>query len=142
MSVLELGRLEAPSVIEIAEDSARAEAISRVANGVTDPWHQRFHDWLWRHYSEHGRAFVAVKDGVDAGALVVLARDGVVRYRDVCTLPDQRSEGVCTALVGTVAAMLEGRQVIVAARDTTPDRIYRRLGFEQVSTVVEIGVPR
>ena len=142
LAVRELDVLTVPSAVEVIEDIDRAEAVSRVANGVADVEHDAFHQWLWAHYRAVGRGFVTTCEGVDAAAVVAVERDGIVRYQDVCTHPDFRRRGLCTGLVGTVAGMLKGRQVIVAARDTTPDRIYHRLGFERVSWVVEIGVPR
>lgn len=69
----------------------------------------------------------------------IAAGEGVGRYREVLTRPAWRRQGYASLLVAragqrTLEAGLCERLVIVAAADSSAERIYRRAGF-QVQTV-------
>ena len=69
--------------------------------------------------------------------------DGETRFQEVMTDPEHRRRGYASALVAHAAreASREGEVWIVADRGSRAEALYARLGFEKVTTSVELGAP-
>lgn len=130
------------------EDDWAAETAIAL-EGDTDPAHAAFA----RRRSVEKRAMVAtgraVWLGVEAdGAVVATAGiadvgDGIARFQDVQTLEPFRRRGFASALVAAGVATAAGRFgstrfVLVAERDGPAIGLYRRLGFREVETQLQL----
>lgn len=103
----------------------------------------------YRHLVDRGRgewwaAWVGQTPVAGAG---LFRSDSVARYQQVVTHPDHRRRGIAAGLIGLMATDHRARfgdlpLFIVAERDSSPARIYRRLGFERVSGFVNLSGER
>jgi ribosomal protein S18 acetylase RimI-like enzyme len=87
-----------------------------------------------------GRTWFAVRDGDGIVALASLLVRSEIGYVDgVSTLPEARRRGHATALTTRILAEAAGRKAaatyLLAEPDGDAERIYRRLGFETVSSI-------
>lgn len=100
----------------------------------------------YRRLVDRGRGeWWAAWDGQTPVAGAGLFRsDSLARYQHVVTHPRHQRRGIAAALVGLMATDHRARfsdlpLLIVAERDSSPARIYRRLGFERVSGLVTLS---
>ena len=90
------------------------------------------------HYAEHyrGASFDAILlDGEPAGRLIVARRHVAILIVDISLLPEHRSRGVGTRLLGSLIAEAEasGRKLSIHVEMNNPARrLYERLGFQRV----------
>ena len=90
------------------------------------------------HYAEHyaDASFdVILIDGEPAGRLIVARRERAILIVDIALLPDYRSRGVGTRLLGSLVAEAEasGRRLSIYVEMNNPARrLYERLGFRPI----------
>ena len=95
------------------------------------------------HYAQHyaDASFgVIVVDGEPAGRLIVARREDAIVIVDISLLPEHRSRGLGTRLLGSLIdeANASGRKLSIHVEMNNPAlRLYERLGFRQVG---EYGV--
>jgi ribosomal protein S18 acetylase RimI-like enzyme len=91
------------------------------------------------HYRTHFRTAefaVLERDGVPAGRLYIHRQADAVHVVDISLLPEWRGRGTGTALMQAVCAEAHaaGKKASIAVEKHNPaQRLYRRLGFRQVS---------
>lgn len=87
-----------------------------------------------RHYAQAARGIVTVA-GQAAGRLYLLQQPGDLRIVDISLLPEHRSGGIGTALIGAVfdlARATSGKVSIHVETFNPARRLYDRLGFTPV----------
>lgn len=110
-----------------------------------------FRRWRMGEYArliEAGRGawWAAWHDGLPVASAGLFHGDGLSRYQQVLTHAAHRRQGIAAALVaGMVAAHLaetpDDPLVIVADRDSSPARLYRRVGFTPAATALTLIGP-
>lgn len=90
--------------------------------------------------------WVALRGEEVVGSAGLFSSSALARYQQVFVHPAHRRRGIATALVSAMACHHHGMWphtmlVIVAERGSSPERIYRRLGFERHGSFVNLSGP-
>jgi GNAT superfamily N-acetyltransferase len=149
-SILVLDRLHphpAPEGVVIApvrEDEWAALVELDVAHSPEPPF-RRWRMGEYRRLVERGtgRWWAARVDGEIVASAGLFAGGGLARYQHVLTHRDFRRRGIAAALVSAMAADHlaaggSGPVLIVADRDSSAERIYRRIGFTHAATGLDL----
>jgi ribosomal protein S18 acetylase RimI-like enzyme len=135
---IELRRIEGDADWARAADFAGRLAVIQWGAGA-----RSYTDWRYRHYRATvelcgGGFFAAMSGGEVVGCLGVIDCGDVYRYQDVQVAPSHRRRGVanhlCAAAFEAVGAGSDRPAIIVAEAGAVAEGMYRRLGFEPVST--------
>jgi ribosomal protein S18 acetylase RimI-like enzyme len=105
-------------------DDARKDSFLRMQFEAQDRW--------YREQMPDARYDVVLVEGAPAGRLYVDRRDNEVRIVDIALLPEHRSQGIGTSLLGELLreADAAGKSVTIHVERLNPAlRLYERLGF-------------
>lgn len=132
--------------------TAEWPAVAALAPDVHDDRERDFRVWQHRAYRslverDRGRWWGAWQGGDLVGSAGVLRDAALARYQDVGVAPAHRRRGIASALVSVMAAdhlTTAGPDVplvIVAERGSSPERIYRAVGFDRATTCFTVIGP-
>lgn len=153
--VLVLGTLvphPAPGDVQIRPvTDGEWDAVVDLVVGQYDAGQEGFERWRMGAYallvaSGRGRWWAAWRGGRPIASAGLFHGGGLGRYQQVLTSADHRRQGIAAALVAAMAAAHLARSpgdplVIIAERDSSPARIYRRVGFTPAATAISLTGP-
>lgn len=118
---------------------------------AADDGREDFERWAMCEYARllergRGRWWAAWRDDLPVASAGLFRGDGLGRYQNVVTHPAHRRQGLATALIAAMAASHLAQApgdplVIVAKRDSSPARLYRRVGFTLAATALSFIGP-
>ena len=105
--------------------------------------------WFTDEMLSHGSYFGAYRNGVlkaVAGTHILSRSVGVAALGNIATLPENRSEGLATAVTGalcqSLVPLIRTIGLNVRADNLAARRCYEKLGFEDISTFYEFYIER
>ena len=129
---------ESPRWPELIEMS-----ITSFASNANNPFFSEYIKRRYEHYRQltrrnFGRWYVAIENGIVAGALGLFANGGISRFQQVAVHPDYQRRGIASNLVFEVSKRARNEfpnntVVIVSDEDADSLRVYRSVGYTTIA---------